>query len=68
MELQKQEETLAPFKRGLLRRAAVACKSTIGVGVDGFHPRVPLDLSDECCGGLLTLLLKLVMSGNNVRN
>ena len=34
-----------------------------GVGLDGFHPRVPLDLSDGCCGGILALLHKVEMVG-----
>ena len=37
--------------RRLLRRVRVP-----GVGMDGFHPRVPMDLSDKRGGRLLTLL------------
>ena len=29
------------------RRAVAAFKPTIGVGVDGFHPEAPVDLTDE---------------------
>ena len=53
MELGKHEEALAPSRLGAVRRAAALKKSTTGVGVDHFHPRVPLDLSDECCGRIL---------------
>ena len=45
-----------------LRRGAAACKSITGEGVDGFHLRLPLDLSDVCCDGILTLLRKVEMA------
>ena len=32
------------------------------VGVDGFHQRVPLVLSDECSGRILTLLQEVEMA------
>ena len=39
-----QKEVLAPFRVGDPKRAA-SHRSTAGVGIDGFHPRVPMDLS-----------------------
>ena len=42
---------------GALRRTAT------DVEVDGFHPRVPLDLPHDCCDRLLTLLQKVEMAG-----
>ena len=48
---------------GALRRAAAAFQSTTGGGVDGFHPRVLLDLSDERCGRFIKLLRKVEMAG-----
>ena len=33
-----------------------------GEGVDGFHPRVPLGLSEKCCGGRLTLVREAEMA------
>lgn len=37
------------LSRSKLRKAAAAFRSTAVVGVDGFHPKVPCDPSDECC-------------------
>ena len=54
MELKKQAEALPPLRVKALRKAAATCKATMGVGEDGVHPRVPLDLSDECCERTLT--------------
>ena len=53
-DMREEEEALLGVKA--LRQAAMACKATTGVGVDGVHPGVPLDLPDERCGGILTLL------------
>ena len=30
-----------------LKIAAVAYQANIGVGIDGFHPKIPLDLQNE---------------------
>ena len=32
--------------------------------MDGFHPKVPLDLSDECCERVFKLLHKVEMRGD----
>ena len=37
------------------------CGAAVGIGVDGFHARVLLDLSDECCRRILKLLHKVEM-------
>ena len=69
LEVQEQEKlwehvalkkrTIGTIEDGALRRAAAACKGTTVVGADAFHPRVPLDLSDECYGRIFTLLDKV---------
>ena len=59
----QQEEALAILRVDAVRSAAAAISSTTGVGVDGFHPRVLLALSDECCGAIFTLLNKVEMAG-----
>ena len=55
-DLRKQEEALG----GYLRRAAAAYH---GWEWTASTPRVPWDLSDESCGGILTLLHKVEMAG-----
>ena len=51
-----EEPTFARSGRGAfamkaeeLERAARSCKTSTGVGADGFHPNVTLDLSKETC-------------------
>ena len=66
MELLKKR-TIGTIEDGALRRAAVACKGTTVVGADAFHPRVPLDLSDECCGRIFILLVKVNVAGYGPR-
>ena len=39
-----------------LRKVPVSHKATTGLGVDGFHPKLPLDLSDECHERIVMLL------------
>ena len=41
--------------KGSLRRAVANYKAATG-GVDGFLPRIPLDMSKECWERILTLL------------
>ena len=52
---------MAPLK------VAASHESTTGVGVDGFHPGVPLDMSDECRGRMLKLLHEWRRRGNGPR-
>ena len=54
---------LGPLRVGAFRRVAAVYKSTTEVGSDGFHMRVPLDLSNECCGRILMLLHEVEMAG-----
>ena len=66
----KPEGTLAPVEgeersEGLAQKGC--CGFTTGVGVDGVHPRVPIDLSDECLGRKLMLLLEVEMAGDMAR-
>ena len=57
------EASLASKNVTALRKAAASYEATTGVGVNGSHPRVPLDVSDECCGRTLRLLHKVEMAG-----
>ena len=50
MELGKQEEAPAPLRVVRSERLLRHFMVPRGVGVHGCHPRVPLELSDECCG------------------
>ena len=63
LELRKQEEALPSLSVKALRRSAMASKATTGARVDGFHSNVSLDLSDECCGRIHTLLHEIQMAG-----
>ena len=60
-QFRRAVQTLAPLQIAALREAAAAFKATTGLGVDGFHPKVPLDLSDECCERVFKLLHKVEM-------
>ena len=62
LELRKQEEALLSLSVKALHRSVMTCKATTGVRVDDFHPRVSLDLSDECCGRVHTLLHEIQMT------
>ena len=59
----KLKHHLRPQNVTALRKAAASYEATTGVGVNGSHPRVPLDVSDECCGRTLRLLHKVEMAG-----
>ena len=43
-------------------KAAASWKGGTVVGAASFHPRVPIDLSDECCGRIPKLLHQLDMA------
>ena len=61
-ELRCTEEALPPLKMKVLTKAAAACKVSTGIGVDGFHSRVALDLSNECCERIHTMLHTVEMT------
>ena len=46
-ELKKCEEALPRLKEGDVEKASRLYKAKTGVGCDGFHPKVPLDLTTE---------------------
>ena len=50
-ELERWEEALSRSKESELEKASRKYKAKTGVGCDGFHPRVPLDLTKDTEGG-----------------
>ena len=58
-ELRRSEEALPRLKEGDLEKASRTYKAKTGVGCDGFHPKVPLDLTKETRGEIVELLDKL---------
>ena len=44
-ELKECEEALPRMKEGDLEKASRLYKAKTGAGCDGFHPKVPLDLT-----------------------
>ena len=44
------------FGRQVGGNVVLVCGAAVGIGVDGFHARVLLDLSDECCRRILKLM------------
>ena len=49
-ELKECEEALPRLNEGHLEMASRLYKAKTGVGCDGFHPKVPLDLTTETSG------------------
>ena len=47
----------------LLEKAAKSCKAKTGVVCDGFHPKVPLDLTKETRGKVVEFLEKVLQCG-----
>ena len=47
----------------LLEKAAKSCKAKTGVVCDGFHPKVPLDLTKETRGKMVEFLEKVLQCG-----
>ena len=45
------------------KKASRLYKAKIGVGCDGFHPKVPLDLTKETRGKIVEFLEKVEQSG-----
>ena len=62
-ELKECEEALSSLKEGDLEKASRLYKAKTGVGCDGFHPKVPLDLTKETKGEIVVFLGKVEQSG-----
>ena len=62
-ELRKWEEALPRLKESDLERASRMYKAKTGVGCDGFHPRVLLNLTGETRGEIVEFLEKVKQSG-----
>ena len=62
-ELKECEEALSSLKEGDLEKASRLYKAKTGVGCDGFHPKVPLDLTKETKGEIVFFLRKVEQSG-----
>ena len=58
--LKKEEEDAATH----WQRASSLYKAKTGVGCDGFHPNVPLDLTKETRGKIVEFLEKVEQRGN----
>ena len=61
--LKECEEALTGLKEGDLEKASRLYKATTGVGCDGFHPKVPLELTKETREEIVEFLEKVVQSG-----
>ena len=57
-ELKKLEEALPMLKECDLEKASRFYKAETGVGWDGFHPKVPLDMANQIRGDIVELLGK----------
>ena len=57
------EEALSRVKESDLEKASRLYKAKTGVGCDGFHPKVPLDVTEEWRGGIVECLEKVEQSG-----
>ena len=62
-ELRKLEEALPRLKGCELEKVSRLYKAKTGVGCDGFHPKVPLDLTKETRGEIVEFLQKVKQSG-----
>ena len=62
-ELKECEEALPRLKEGDLDKASRLYKAKTGVGCDGFHPKVPLDLKKGTRGGIVEFLENVEQSG-----
>ena len=57
-ELKRLEEALPTLKECDLEKVSKLYKAKTGVGCDGFHPKVLLDLPEETRGEMVELLEK----------
>ena len=55
-ELKVQGKALPHMSGQTLKSAAMSFKASTGVGVDGFHQRIPMDLSDALCEEMVKCL------------
>ena len=62
-EFKECEEALPRLKEGDLEKASRLYKAKTGVGCDGFHPKVPLDLTKETRGEIVKFPEKVEQSG-----
>ena len=62
-DLKKLEEASPRLKDCFLGRAAGLYKAKTGVGCDGFHPKVPLELTKATSGEIVEILEKVEQSG-----
>ena len=62
-ELEKIEEAFPRLKECGLQKTSRLYKANTGVGCDGIHPEVPLDLTQETRGEVVELLEKVEQSG-----
>ena len=60
--MRKGEEALPRLKEGDLEKASRLYKAKTGVGCDGFHPKVSLDLTKETRGEIVEFLEKVERS------
>ena len=62
-ELRKWEEALPRLKECDLEKVSRLYKARTGVGCDGFHSKVPLDLPNETRGEIVEFLEKVEQIG-----
>ena len=63
MELKKLQEALSKLNEGDLEKASRLYKAKTGVGCNGVHPKVPLDLTKGTRGTFVEFLEKVDQSG-----
>ena len=61
--MRRCEESLPRLKEGDLEKASRMYKAKTGVGYDGFHPKVPVDLAKETRGEIVEFLEEPEQSG-----
>ena len=62
-DLRKLEEALPRLEECDVEKVSRMYKAKTGVGRDGFHPKVPLELTKETRGAILEFLEKVEQSG-----
>ena len=58
-KLQEEDEVLPPTRIKELQHADRGYESSTGVGTDGFHPKLPRDLTEEGCAMIIDILTKV---------
>ena len=64
MEGRSEEEGMPRLKESDLEKAARNYKAKTGVVCDGFHPKVPLDLTIETRGEVVEFMEKVEQCGS----